>query len=254
MRTTLCVIPPPNFYALPELQNRDMQLCIAPQVLKYPEYHVFPLSYVILDNGLWELGASIRWQSILDAAEMCWPDEIVLPDAFRQRDETIDLVDKYALLHKRPRYNDRPVSYAAVVQGDNPYELVECYIALSQRPYVDCIHVPKVVESIWPFGGRAGFLAYLEDIHVLSNKPHHLLGIWATVEEIRLARSWIRSVDTALPVHSAIQGKPVALGGNFEKTKRPVDYFDFSYLKMSRTHKALLKANIGAIDAICNRI
>jgi len=231
-----------------------MQLCLAPQVLKHPKYHVFPLSYVILDNGLWELGASIQWQSILDAAEMCWPDEIVLPDVFRERDRTIDLVDKYALQHSRPRYNDGPVNYAAVVQGNTPDELIECYVALVQRPYVDCLHIPKVVESIWPYGGRAGFLAFMEDQGELSDKPHHLLGIWATVEEIRLARPWIRSVDTALPVHAALQGAAVSLGSNTEKTKRPNDFFESQLAETNKFTRALLKANIGAIDDICNRV
>ncbi len=251
MRPKLCVIAPTKFNTLPMLRDRPYQLVLAPQVLRCPEDHLFPLSYVILDNGLWELGESVRWANVMEAANICCPDEIVLPDKFKNAIATINAAEQLGNV-KKPRFNDAPVNFAVVIQGSTPEEVLDCYNVLANMPYVDVIHIPKVVESIWPYGGRAGFLAYLDDEKLLADKPHHLLGVWSTVEEIRLARPWIRSVDTALPIHSALQGKPISTGQHIEKTKRPKDYFEWKPWEVQPGNLKLIKANIGAIDEICS--
>ncbi len=208
---------------------------------------------MILDNGLWELGESVRWANVMEAANHCWPDEIVLPDTYKNSDATIKTAEQLGNV-KKPHFNDAPVNFAAVVQGSTPEEVLHCYCVLAQMPWVDVLHLPKVIESIWPFGGRAGLLAYLDDEKLLAEKPHHLLGIWATVEEIRLARPWIRSVDTALPIHSALQGQPISTGQHIAKTKRPKDYFDTKPWEIQPGIIELITANIGAIDEICSRL
>ncbi len=208
---------------------------------------------MILDNGLWELGETIRWASVMEAANICCPDEIVLPDTFKSSKGTIKTAEQLGNIQK-PRFNDVPVNFAAVVQGSTAEEVLHCYCVLAQMSWVDVLHIPKVIESIWPFGGRAGLLAYLADENLLSDKPHHLLGIWSTVEEIRLARPWIRSVDTALPIHSALQNQPIGRGPDIAKTKRPKDYFDTKPWEIQPGIIELITANIGAIDEICSGV
>jgi hypothetical protein len=191
-----------NIYPLGNLcmeYSQSMHMFLTHLVEKYPMYRNVAQSvkgYKILDNSLIELGDAVDVSRVCDAAERIEAHEIILPDAFQDRDKTLARVDK-ALNDIIKRYGyKRPFKLMAVAQGKDMAEWVDCYENLLAIEEVDVIGVPKVLAKTAP-GGRPQIV---NEVCQLKDKPHHLLGLWYSVSEIVEYEhpEDIRSLDTVL--------------------------------------------------------
>lgn len=175
----------------------------------YPKRKDLPYAsrqcYRILDNSLIELGGAVDMVQLIEAAEMCEADEIILPDVFKDATATlksvvqaIEWLDDHQLKHK--------YRLMAVCQGDTPEEFERCFRTLESLPSIHCIGIPKVTETIHPLG-RPGF----EYLWQGSPKAIHLLGCWSSLTELReyAHPSRIRSVDTCIPALNALTGRGI---------------------------------------------
>ena len=188
--------------------NQDMHMFLTHLVEKYPFYATFAQEvkgYKILDNSLIELGGAVDMKRVLDAAEAIGADEIILPDVFQKGPETIEAVNA-ALSELNDRYVNRswPYKLMAVAHGRDEKEWYACYQALLDNPDIDVIGIPKVLAKAHP-QGRSHFVNELCD---LKRKPHHLLGLWYSMTELKEynAPQNIRSCDTVLYGYMAKHG------------------------------------------------
>ena len=179
-------------------------------VEKYPMYADVALrcsGYKILDNSLIELGGAVSMGRVLSAADKIRADEIILPDVFKKGPETVKAV-RAAIAELREKYpnGNWPYKLMAVAQGRNEKEWVKCYEQLLEISEIDVIGIPKVLATMHPQGRP-----YFVNMHCdLCRKPHHLLGLWYSFEELRHYDNpqHIRSCDTVLRAFLAANNLP----------------------------------------------
>lgn len=181
-------------------RNQRMHMFLTHMVEKYPAYVEAARNapgYKILDNSLIELGGAVDLKRIAKAAECIGADEIILPDVFQDGPATIKAVQE-ALKELNKMYPNRswPFKLQAVAQGKDESEWVDCYMALIKNPDVDVIGIPKVLAKMHP-QGRPYFVNCVCNLWA---KPHHLLGMWYSMSELREYHypKKIRSCDTVL--------------------------------------------------------
>lgn len=153
--------------------------------------------YIILDNSVIELGTAVSIEQVLEAAKIIGADEIILPDAFCDKDRTIELLNEIMSTQK---YHDIPYKMMAVPQGKTVEDWFECYNYILDLPIIHTIGIPKVIDAIFP-GGRLALLDFLDDYLLIDeSKEYHLLGVWNNPIEIRWAATfdWIRGVDSSV--------------------------------------------------------
>lgn len=180
-------------------------------VEKYPVYAEVALrcpGYKILDNSLVELGGAVSLDRVLEAAKKIDADEIILPDVYKKGPETVKAVqDAIAELREKYPNGKWPYRLMAVAHGRNEKEWVKCYMQLLEIPEVNVIGIPKVLATMHP-QGRPYFVNTYCD---LLAKPHHLLGLWYSFEELDHYKSPkdIRSCDTVLRAFMAVHNLPL---------------------------------------------
>lgn len=226
----ICPIPLLQKYAT----TSTYHMALTHLVLESPEYAEFYKErkkrgdFVILDNSLIELGEAADMEKVLRAADMIKPDEIVLPDVFRKKDETI-----YAIELALYNYGKEMSKYKlmAVAQGETTEEWIDCYRALGEYPEIHTIGIPKVLTDITGCNaGRYEICDYLSRhglVHL--DKDHHLLGVWANPwPEIPKCSQfyWLRGVDTILPVLMGMLGVKFSWRGGLQvpRPKMAVDF------------------------------
>lgn len=187
---------------------QDTHMFLTHLVEKYPFYAKLAREvkgYKILDNSLIELGGAVNLQRVLDAAAHIDADEIILPDVFQNGPETIKAV-KASIEELLEIYPEGKIPYKlmAVAQGKDEKEWYECYTFLLNNPYIDVIGIPKVLAKMHP-QGRPHFV---NELCNLTYKPHHLLGLWYSMEEFHEYKHIedIRSCDTVLAGYMAKHG------------------------------------------------
>lgn len=188
--------------------------------------------YKILDNSLMENGhKAMEMRAVISAAHVLQPDEIVLPDVFCDGRATLDLAAESLAYCTRVGARRRYM-VAAVAHGKTAQEWLVCYQGLVALG-VDVIHIPKVMDTSWPYGGRAGLVHWLHNTnHRNRFIEHHLLGIWTNPVELAsyVYIPWLRSCDTALPIQAAFSNTTLhplwGLDPLGPKSKRPENYFD----------------------------
>ncbi len=208
---------------------RPVQMALAHMILEDVQYRRFYTDrsdLVIMDNSLIELGDAVDFELLVNAASLINPKEVILPDAFRDGQKTISrFLDVIT-------YSDQ-FTWATnfvVAHGRHNAEWVECFDFFNQHPHAHTIGIPKVLDEIWEPGGRIGACAFLESSgRIREDKNYHLLGVWTDpIEILCLSKfEWIRSVDTALPIHAGMSGchfGPTGLNG-VDKPRRPHRYF-----------------------------
>ncbi len=189
--------------------------------------------YIILDNSLWELGHALRTKELINAVKAIGASEVVATDVFRNNDATRKKTQQFIEII---RSSDLPVKIQAVAQGYNEFDWVQCFDWMNTNAEIDTIALPKVLDDFWHPGGRLGAISFLESSgRVRNNKAYHLLGIWSDPIEVLYIRKkfpWIRSIDSALPIHAALSHivlnselglhAPEVIG----RPHRPKDYFN----------------------------
>ncbi len=186
--------------------------------------------YVMLDNSVVELGSSASLRRLLTAALMVGAQEIILPDVLRDGTLTVfSTTQALSQLEELPPQRDS-YKLCAVPQGATSLEWLDCYGALVKLP-VDVIGIPKVLDDVVGTGGREKILEILRSLELVDyTKEYHLLGVWSDpLEVLRCAQrfSFVRSVDSSLPVLAGLRGRrfpdPLMSAG-FERPSTPMDF------------------------------
>lgn len=163
--------------------------------------------YKVLDNGAFELGKSIELSTLLDIAKAINADELVLPDVFRDMDETIKRTEEAILVIDKYKEKGliRPdLKLMAVPQGKDLYEWLTCFDTFLKNPKIDVIAINR--DSARFYGSRlktlehvyAGIIAVSPDIV----KEYHLLGMQDNIHEAKEVSEkfgWVRSMDSCFP-------------------------------------------------------
>jgi hypothetical protein len=158
-------------------------------------YRYTARGYVILDNSVMELGSAVDTEFLEKAIYQFMPRELVLPDVPQDDGATYLNAERYA-----PYFKDKfpDLKLMAVPQGENLVCWMKDYYKYLQIPEVDVIGIPKHRKEM-----RLDILEAID-----KDRPprweHHLLGTWGNpaLELPRVAQlfSWVRGVDTKLPV------------------------------------------------------
>lgn len=204
--------------------------------------------YIILDNSVIELGEPVNLDRLLKAADTINADEIVIPDSYKNKEETIRLMYYYLdrLVNKNVPYKIQVVPH-----GDNIQEWVKCYKEISSVNEVDVIGVPKVTSSL--MGGEYGRVSLLKVINMFKGnqikKPHHLLGIWNNPSALSTIShlNWIRSVDSAVAYATGVNGIKY---DKYNGANRPED-LEWSFYDNTDNNEEVIRHNIECINRWC---
>jgi hypothetical protein len=174
--------------------------------------------FIILDNGAPE-GALVRDTELIEAANAIRADEVVFPDVLRDADATIK-ASFSPKIQNAIHFNRRMV----VPQGKDWAEWTWCLNQMLKIFEPRTVGVPKWLDEL-P-GGRLEALRILYVPYLKHHFDIHLLGMARApaVEFAELNFSWVRSMDTALPVALAQCGKYIDDG-----MKRASMQWDASY-------------------------
>ncbi len=244
---------------------RNVQMALTHKVLDQadPNYALFyknasRSSYVILDNSLWELGSSLEVGDLYRACEIIEPDELIIPDVFRDAEGTKWAFRNFRDAHMQ-NFRDRfpKLKFNVVIQGSNLTEWLDCYDYIATQPLIDTVSLPKVLDKDFGIGGRISMLNILETTNRVKSKEYHLLGIWDNPIELLTVATrhpWVRSVDSALPVHAALAEVKFDLINGYIKQpgiNRPEGYFELPFTRMLEHLRSTIW-NIRAVDMWCN--
>lgn len=141
--------------------------------------------YRILDNGAFELGEGLNDELLLEWAEKINATEIILPDVYGKKDETLKQMLDFLDKHPKCKYK-----MMVVPQGSDEAEMEACLTLMLGENRVHCIGLNKLWESKLDYA--------VEIIKSFSNKEIHMLGVnklsdWNSKLPIRSADSRILS-------------------------------------------------------------
>lgn len=223
--------------------GQKVQFCIVHQTLKNLEYAAFyadeaskPDTTVIMDNGIWELGSSMSFEDLMEASRNILPDELIAPDVLYNMPETLKATAEFLarLKHFRGNVGSHPFlrfENFAVPQGKNRRDWLYCFDNFNSNPDIRTIGIPKTLNKNWKPGGRLGCMSYLESTdRIRYDKQYHALGVHDPSEFLQLSKfDWLRSVDTALPVHIGMSEIAFCFQNGLigqSRPRRPKGFFD----------------------------
>jgi hypothetical protein len=178
----------------------DYHLLIASEVLKDPKGHrdfwqSRKNQFIIMDNGLIELGYSLPGSSIYEAARIVGASVIVLPDTIGDKDKTLE--ESAAAKHVIEQETNDDLNFLGVVQGKDFDEAVLCATELANHIGVRMLSVPR------HFGDSLGSRQELVvQIRHETQLPIHLLGFSEhMVDDFRSAvLEGVTGIDSAVPI------------------------------------------------------
>lgn len=248
----LASIVPQNFLELTEQTDFHMALAHLIGAEGYEVYTNFfknrrAGAFCILDNGVIE-GNPMPIETIIEKALLINADEIVLPDAYKNAEQTIKMVDDAInkLIEHFGEY-EWPFKLMVVPQGDSEDSWLTCAITLigNYGQYIDTIGIPKhLVDTTGSRDARLYAISNLADEIDLEGFEIHLLGCWKTPLEVLVISKaseqgiipTVRSCDSAIPYVYARNGL------RFSDDDRPdMDPIDF---KKGYCNEMLLRYNI----------
>jgi hypothetical protein len=215
----LCLIPPiQHLRQFPQKRHLVLSHLLTDQ--RYREYYMQRKAegdFIILDNSAHENGIGEGAGKLLLQALSLMPDELVVPDALENYEQTVEFADNAlrSWYGSAGRLRGLPIRLMYVPQGRNVNEWAQCLVELMELhdsssvswgvPPLCTIGISKDYAH-WP-GGLAALLDLVQPI-VLEGHEVHLLGsghdYWTAADLGK--RYAIRSVDTAKPFVWAYHG------------------------------------------------
>lgn len=204
----LAVIPPSAHL---ELSSKgDLDFCLAQRVLKSEKYALFYRNrkegrYLIMDNGAFELGASLAFEDVVRAAKIVGADEVVAADCPKDPVGSMDLTKewcKYIEALSGPKLVTQLVPH-----GRTEKEFVAQYLECVEMTasMTDAVIGFSILDLWkWNRGRRPIQIAKLDYLGLFEHEiEHHLLGLDDPAELLLYNDGMIRSVDTSLPISLA---------------------------------------------------
>jgi len=202
-------------------QLGDYHLLLAHDVVKHPDEYrkLFGMRTrqmtVILDNSVVELKEAVSLDMVLEAAAICQPTVIVLPDVYEKQQETIEACDEARKTWKYPLDKLLGVgnwTFMYVPQGTNLPNLIYCAQFFSSDETIGWWGVPRnAADNI---GSR---IQVSQLMHMLNpTRKMHLLGFSNNIMDDMLTASqnlngMIQGIDSAVPIRIASLGLPVLM-------------------------------------------
>ena len=256
----MATIVPQNFLDITSEAKMHMALA---HLVGEPEYEVYTEfyknrkegSFCILDNGVIE-GSPMPIETIMDKAEIIKANEIVLPDAYKDKNKTIDMVDD-AMRKIAARFEGnqiKPYGLMVVPQGDSMDSWLICAEHLINKwgDHIDTIGIPKhLIDTCGERDARLFAISNLADLNPnLSQFNIHLLGCWKTpLEVLTIAKASeqgiiprVRSCDSAIAYVYARNG--LRFSDDDRPDKDPIGF------KCGHCNKTLLTYNVLAWNCI----
>jgi hypothetical protein len=201
-------------------------------------------SFVILDNGMFE-NDMISKDAILDIANTFQVDEVVMPDARGNMEETLLLIENFLNMFEMLTFEKTP-NLMAVIQVDDLAQVPAFLDRIQQLQYYHfdnvmkfTIGIPRRLAEVLAPEARINIVNWLE-MKEMSN-PVHLLGLNRRMpRDMRDLAYKVRSIDTDAAYVWTAQGEYLVANGTFE---RPTNYHD---LPAMDGH--LMKINIATLD------
>lgn len=213
---------------------------------------------VILDNGVFELGAAWDADEFATWVEKLQPTYYIVPDVLENGEATIE-----SFFNFTKNYSGLPGKIIGVVQGKNMHEFIKCYKAI--EPYCDkvgisfdCSWYREGVNSSnkWEqlAGGRLKTLIHMDEAGIINrNKPHHLLGV-SLPQEMQhynlYGWKWIDSVDTSNPVVHGL--KRVAYSSDGLRDKETQKLYTLINAEVDTNQLDTIVHNIEVFRRFCN--
>jgi len=187
------VIPPH-----PDLQKYDdheHHMTIAPLIQGNDELiDFYKDKTTIIDNGEYE-GVRCDMDTLFSVSSKIDADYVVLPDKIKDREETLEMVNKAQ--HRAQSYN---FCTMGVAQGETIDEIASAAKTLHNVLEVDLVALPVFASKLEP--GYAGRML----IQQLIDFPVHFLGLYSP-DELRLTTA--KSIDTSYPFKITQCGKQI---------------------------------------------
>jgi hypothetical protein len=225
----------------------DYHLLVADEVLRNPKgWHRFydglwrqgRSPYVIVDNGLVEIGRPLSLSDLLTAARIVSADCLVLPDMQRDTQASFEMtVDAYREVKRRGVSGGiKAYDTMCVAQGVTEREVHSVAMRLWVATNAPAIAVPRVVGE--DLGGRSNITrAILGDLPTTTRV--HLLGASRDlVDDIEtLQFKGMMGIDTAMPIWLnwiALQSPEHCFDPRIYKATRPHDYWSWKGDKVTQ--------------------
>lgn len=180
-------------------------------------------SYSILDNSAFELGKSVEFKTLFNAALRVNPTHVVIPDWVNDCGKTIEFANAFIAFLKEAMFEIEkvPFNLIAVVQGRNMEELFKClnvYRRLkSEGCPIDTIALPyDTIPDTDYHNIRYIVFQAMKEVLKDSKLKVHLLGL-QNYSEYQLYnkedKELIRSVDSSAPIIYGWNGIKFGFGG-----------------------------------------
>lgn len=202
----LAIIPPKEHLALGDIG--DIAFALAHFALEDPEYIEYYREkakagmHVILDNGAFELGKSIRPGELLDVAEDMMATEVIAPDVLWKPQDTFDdsLQFMNFLEDNDFRKNWKIMS---VVWAKGPHDYLKWFGKHYNEIKPDRYGIGKWLENSYPLGTRMHTIYQIQKEYGLPPEKFHALGCPYPME-VHLMRDLVWSMDTGLAAKAAL--------------------------------------------------
>ena len=180
--------------------------------------------FVILDNGLIELGAPLSAKDLARAAKAVNASLLILPDKLLDAKATVELSLKAA-----EELSDIDLGHCrlmAVAQGRSVEEALECARSIYMKvPRVAAFGVPRAMTK--QIGTRC---VLARDLYRLWGLPIHLLGFSDNLVDDMLSvrQEGVMGIDSAMPIWLGNSGRllPNNPAENFVAGRRPENYWE----------------------------
>jgi hypothetical protein len=203
----------------------------AQRILHDPAYREFFLeeqrlgAAIVVDNGVFDLGAPLSAPELLRAAQAVHAAEIILPDVMHDGPATMQASDRAAT---QIRSLTSKYRLCAVVHGSDDNQWRRCYEHFASSDYAGTIAFPASRRKEPGHGisaDRAAATRFLEAHRLVDpSRVYRLLGLGRTGHlELFEQRehAWISSVDCAAPVLLGAMGVRMHPDGPYEKIPTP---------------------------------
>jgi hypothetical protein len=184
-------------------------------------------AFLILDNGVFDLGQSISVEDLRRAATMIKAHEIVLPDVINDGAATVSSSSRAAREYHRLADS---VRLCAVVQGATNSDWLHCYESFCKAKYVDSIALPSPKHDGHLTGvafSRLVATQYLEKQEMIQSRiTYRLLGLGDSGHlELKEQRrhEWLQTVDSSSPVVLGALGIAICDGKPYQKPAAGVE-------------------------------
>lgn len=262
-RPEFCIITPTQYLDWYASQS-TMHLVLAHLVDTDPGYASFYRGrgeYKIMDNGAFELGESYSPEKLVDLAEKCGANAIVLPDyPLQPAEKTINAASQLLPYVKDAGFHAMFVPQSRTGEW---HEWRDCYSWAVYNSNIDIIGmsilgVPNAIPNVEKAFARVVATALLIENNTFAfNKYHHYLGLNAgpALEIPSLIRmNALDSCDSSGPVWAGICGQwYTEATDSYQATKKISKHVDFDYPRVKDTsvHRAI-QHNINLTKALFN--